>query len=362
MRAGRSPAAAALLASALAAALAVSLTAGCTTSREPSGDDGRSASRTASPGGDRPSAATAPVLAVKIDNAPAARPQTGLDAADVVYVEQVEGGLSRLMAVYATRLPKAVGPVRSARESDLELLRQFHQPVLAFSGAQGRLLPLIDRAPLDAVTPSDASGAYVRGADRAAPHNLFLRPNDLLPSAPGAAALTTGFRYGPAPAGGTAAASRTVRFPAARFAFTWSASRAGWLVSTDGAATRTSDGRPLAPATVVVQYVKVRASRFHDFLGNNTPYTETVGSGKAQVLRDGRAYDVNWKRGTATDGTDFTAADGTPVAFARGQVWVVFANASEASSTASTSSAASAPHASRAAQASPDDPLAAHVP
>ncbi|MCX5267633.1 DUF3048 domain-containing protein [Streptomyces sp. NBC_00199] len=350
-RAGRSPAAAALLASALAAALAVSLTAGCTTSREPSGDDGRSASQKPSPGGDRPSAVAAPVLAVKIDNAPPARPQTGLDAADVVYVEQVEGGLSRLMAVYATRLPKAVGPVRSARESDLELLRQFHQPVLAFSGAQGRLLPLIDRAPLDAVTPSDASGAYFRGADRAAPHNLFLRPSRLLPSAPGAAALTTGFRYGPAPSGGTTAASRTVRYPAARFTFTWSASRAGWLVSTDGAATRTSDGQPLAPATVVVQYVKVRASRFHDFLGNNTPYTETVGSGKAQVLRDGRAYDVNWRRGTATDGTDFTTADGAPVAFARGQVWVVFANASSAS----TSSSSSASQASPASNASPAD-------
>ncbi|MEH0449530.1 DUF3048 domain-containing protein [Streptomyces sp. B21-102] len=352
--AGRSPAAAALLASALAAALAVSLTAGCTTSREPSGDDGRSASQKPSPGGDRPSAVAAPVLAVKIDNAPPARPQTGLDAADVVYVEQVEGGLSRLMAVYATRLPKAVGPVRSARESDLELLRQFHQPVLAFSGAQGRLLPLIDRAPLDAVTPSDASGAYFRGADRAAPHNLFLRPNRLLPSAPGAAALTTGFRYGPAPSGGTTAASRAVRYPAARFTFTWSASRAGWLVSTDGAATRTSEGQPLAPATVVVQYVKVRTSRFHDFLGNNTPYTETVGSGKAQVLRDGRAYDVNWRRGTATDGTDFTTADGAPVAFARGQVWVVFANASSASASSSSASS-SASQASPASNVSPAD-------
>lgn len=95
-------------------------------------------------GDDRP-----PVLAVKIDNASAARPQTGLESADVVYVEQVEGGLSRLMAVYATRLPESVGPVRSVREADLELLRQFDRPILAFSGAQGRLLPLIDRAPLE---------------------------------------------------------------------------------------------------------------------------------------------------------------------------------------------------------------------
>lgn len=307
----------------MAAALAVSLAAGCTSSRAPAPDDGRSASQRPNPVVTSPSAAVGPVLAVKIDNAGAARPQTGLDAADIVYVEQVEGGLSRLMAVYATSLPKAVGPVRSARESDLELLRQFDRPVLAFSGAQGKLLPLIDRAPLDAVTPEDAaSGDYYRGSDRSAPHNLYLRPDRLVPSPAGPAALTTGFRYGAAPSGGRPEASRTVRYPAARFTFTWSENRAGWLVSMDGrAAPRVS------PATVVVQYVKVRTSAFHDFLGNNTPYTETVGSGKAEVLRDGRAYDVHWQRPTATDGTEFTTDDGTPVDFAEGQVWVVLAKA-----------------------------------
>ncbi|WP_079142388.1 DUF3048 domain-containing protein [Streptomyces sp. LUP30] len=323
----RRPPTAATAAAAVAAALAVSLAAaGCTSSGGSSPpDDGRSASHSPSPTGT--GAAVGPVLAVKIDNAPDARPQTGLDSADVVYAEQVEGGLSRLMAVYASRLPKAVGPVRSARESDLELLRQFERPVLAYSGAQSKLLPLIDRAPLDAVTPGKKSDAYFRGGERPAPHNLYLRPSRLLPAAPGKGALTTGFRFGPAPSGGRAETSRTVRYPAAGFTFAWSASRARWLVSTDGRPTVATDGQRLAPATVVVQYVRVRASRFHDFLGNNTPYTQTVGSGKAEVLRGGRAYDVNWKRAKAEDGTEFTAADGRPVAFAEGQVWVVFAKA-----------------------------------
>jgi hypothetical protein len=73
--------------------------------------------------------------------------------------------------------------------------------------------------------------------------------------------------------------------------------------------------------------VKIRKSKYHDVLGNNTPYTETVGSGKADVLRDGRTYSVDWKRQKATDGTAFTTSDGTPVNFAKGQVWVVFAKA-----------------------------------
>ncbi|KUM87726.1 hypothetical protein AQI94_15690 [Streptomyces pseudovenezuelae] len=310
--------------------------AGCTGHGTPvPADDGRGQLHTERPGSSppdtaRPSAkADGPsVLAVKIDNVREARPQTGLDSADVVYAEQVEGGLSRLMAVYATKLPKAVGPVRSARESDLELLRQFDDPTLAFSGAQGKLMPLINRAPLDARTPEKASDAYFRGAGKVVPHNLYLRPKRLMPVTPGAAALTNGFRYGPAPAGGTADTSETVRYPAARFAFTWSQSRKRWLVSMDGAPDVTADGKRLAPATVVVQYVKVRKSAFHDFLGNNTPYTVTVGSGKAKVLRDGRAYDVNWKRAKATDGTEFTTKDGSPMNFAEGQVWVVFAKAS----------------------------------
>ncbi|MDX6363932.1 MAG: hypothetical protein QOC85_2942 [Streptomyces sp.] len=309
----------------LAAAVTGSLMTGCTAGGGPA-DDGRGRHPEQTPGQTQ-TASAGQVLAVKIDNVSAARPQTGLGEADVIYAEQVEGGLSRLMAVYATALPKAVGPVRSARESDLELLHQFDDPTLAFSGAQHKLLPLIDEAPLRAVRPEENSGAYYRGSDRAAPHNLYLRPQKLMGSAPGASALTTGFRFGAAPAGGTAENTRTVRFPSARFTFTWSAERQRWLVSMDGTQTVSADGKAVAPATVVVQYVKVRTSKFHDVLGNNTPYTETVGSGKAQVLRDGRAFDAEWTRPSATDGTDFTTADGKPMNFANGQVWVVFAKA-----------------------------------
>lgn len=308
----------------VAAVLAAGLAAGCTVSDGPR-DDGRGSPRQ-SPAQPRETGPKGPpVLAVKIDNARDARPQTGLDAADVVYAEQVEGGLSRLMAVYATRLPESVGPVRSARESDLELLRQFDRPVLAFSGAQGKLLPLIDRAPLEAVTPESASGAYVRGTVRPAPHNLYLRPGRLMDDPPGEAALTTGFRFGPPPADGKPEDEVTVRHPAARFTFTWSGARDRWLVSMDGAPALTADGGRLAPATVVVQYVTVRRSVFRDLLGNNTPYTETVGSGEATVLRGGRVYEARWDRPAAQDGTAFTTEEGERMNFAPGQVWVVYA-------------------------------------
>lgn len=321
----------AMTAALLTVAAAGSLVTGCSSGSSAT-DDGRapapSRSRVQETAPTQsPSSTAGPVLAVKIDNVSAARPQTGLDAADVVYAEQVEGGLSRLMAIYASKLPSAVGPVRSARESDLELLRQFDRPTLAFSGAQHKLLPVIAKAPVHAVSADEGSSAYYRSASKVAPHNLFLHPKQLMHSAAGAAALTTGFHFGAAPAGGSAETSRTVRFPAASFTFAWSASKHRWLVSMDGTPTVTTDGNRVAPATVVVQYVKVRNSKYHDVLGNNTPYTETVGSGTAKVLRDGKVYDVDWKRPTAGDGTDFTTADGAPMNFAKGQVWVVFAKA-----------------------------------
>ncbi|RFU87997.1 DUF3048 domain-containing protein [Streptomyces triticagri] len=260
------------------------------------------------------------VLAVKIDNAPAARPHTGLAEADIIHVEQVESGLSRLLAVYAAagRLPKAIGPVRSARETDLALLRQYGEPVLAYSGAQSKLEPLIDAAPLHPHTPESTGKAFYRGTDRPAPHNLYLRPRELDPE-PDAGRLTAyGIRFGAAPAGGKGRPSHTVRFPSARFEFTWSSAERHWQVSMDG-------GRsPHTPASVLVQYTRVRSSGFKDRWGNVSPYTETTGSGQVLLLREGRAHDGRWSRTDEQATTRYTDAEGREMAFPQGQIWVVY--------------------------------------
>ncbi|MDX2813591.1 DUF3048 domain-containing protein [Streptomyces sp. NPDC006207] len=267
-----------------------------------------------------------PVLAVKIDNVGPARPHTGLDRADLVYVEQVESGLTRLLAVFSSQLPERVGPVRSARESDLELLRQFGRPALAFSGAQSRLLPVVAAAPVHDVSPAHAPGAYVRDGSRPAPHNLYATPERLLAAAPDAsAARDIGFRFGAAPPGGTPERDRTVHYPNGSVGLHWSADGDRWLISFDGDPATTTDGGRLGAPTVVVQYVTVRSSGFQDRWGNTSPYSETVGTGRAVVLRDGKAYDARWSRPDAAGGTHFTTPDGQPVSFARGQVWIVLA-------------------------------------
>ncbi|MFP3990040.1 Mut7-C RNAse domain-containing protein [Streptomyces sp. E11-3] len=266
----------------------------------------------------------APVLAVKIDNVGPARPHTGLGAADIVYVEQVEAGQTRILAVLSSDLPDELGPVRSARESDLELLRQFGRPAFAYSGAQSKLNPLIAGAPVYALPPGKASEAYFRDSGRNAPHNLYVRPERLLDVAPEAEkSADIGFRFGAAPDGGRQVNEHTVRFPAARFVFTWSPDERRWLVSMDGTAMTTTDGGRSEAATVVVQQVTVRDSEFSDRWGSVSPYSETVGSGEATVLRDGRAYDVLWSRDGEEDGTTFTTPSGDPMNFAEGPVWVL---------------------------------------
>ena len=113
-----------------------------------------------------PVAAPGRVLAVKIDNLAPARPQTGLTDADIVYVLPVEGGLSRFLAVFSSHFPPVIGPVRSAREDDLELLRQFGRPAFAYSGAQPQLLPVVERArTIDLYAGrASVSGGYFRYA------------------------------------------------------------------------------------------------------------------------------------------------------------------------------------------------------
>ncbi|MFI2738083.1 DUF3048 domain-containing protein [Streptomyces sp. NPDC018711] len=268
----------------------------------------------------------APVLAVKLDNVPAARPHTGLGRADLVYVEQIEGGVTRLMAVYSSRLPDLTGPVRSARESDIALLGDFGRPALAYSGAQTALTPLLRAAPLHLLTESSAPRAFLRSPDRPAPHNLYLRPGRALAAAPGAGEpRDIGFRFGPDPAGGTPVTTSTVRYPAARYTFTWSAVDRAWRVAMDGREARATDTGPLTPETVVVQRVTIRPSRFHDRFGSVSPYSETVGSGTALVLRDGRAHEARWSRPSPSSGTTFTTPGGAPLPFAPGQVWIVLA-------------------------------------
>lgn len=303
-----------------AGALALALTAaGCTISA--SGPPAKGA--TASAPGATPSGpsvltgepgAAGKVLAVKIDNVGAARPQTGLNSADIVYGIEVEGGLSRLMAVFDTaHLPPVVGPVRSARETDLQLLGQYDHPVLAFSGAQSHLLPVLKAAAN--IVPVTGTGAFFRSSGKPAPHNEYLHTAGVADKA--GVAKDIGLRFSASlPPGGTASTGTSVSMPSARFTFTWSGGH--YRIAMDGSPT------PWTADNVIVQHVTVKESRFHSRTGF-VPFSQTVGAGPAQILRDGHSYPSHWSRPSDTSPTTFTTPTGTPVALHPGRTWIVLA-------------------------------------
>ena len=268
-------------------------------------------------------ASRGPELIVKIDNVIQARPPTGLNKADVVYVLPVDAGLSRIFAVFSSHIPPVIGPVRSARSEDITLLRQFGRPAFAFSGAQPELLPVVERSRIINLY-AGIVGGYYRDYRRVEPYNLYARTRQLLREAKGASkARDIGFRFGPPPRGGKPTKVWSVTYPEASFTFRWSPHRHRWLCWMDGRPAHVAGGGQLGGGTVVIQSVVVSRSRYRE-LGIKPPYAATVGSGSAVVLRNGRAYRVHWSRPQPDGGTIFTLPDGHRMPFARGQVWVVF--------------------------------------
>jgi hypothetical protein len=265
------------------------------------------------------------VLAMKIDNIVYARPQTGLNHADIVYVLPVEDGLSRFLAIFSSHYPAVIGPVRSAREDDLQLLRQFGRPAFAYSGATPALLPSIARTARIVDLYAGRTSGHYRDNSRAAPYNLYARTRQLLNQARHAStAHDIGFRFGPPPPGGKATRSASVSYPAAAFRFTWSAAKSRWLVSMDGTPAVAASGARLLAATVVIEHTTVRTSHFLEY-GKPPPYAESTGSGTALVLRNGKVWTTQWSRPAANGGTTFTTASGQQMTFAPGQIWIVLA-------------------------------------
>jgi hypothetical protein len=282
----------------------------------------------ASPFSGRAHGAGKPVLVVKFDNTTFAQPHAGLQDADLVYIEEVEYGLTRIAAVFSTSLPRVVGPVRSARISDIDLLAQFGRPAFAYSGSQHKLRPLLAKASLYDVSGDMGPSGYFRDGARRPPYNFMGVPKALLARAPHAsAARDIGFAFSvPAPDGGTPIKQAVVPYPASQAMFVWNRKAHAFDVYLNKRPARSAGGGTQHATTAVIQFVKQSDSGFHDKYGGRTPLLQTVGSGKAWVLRDGRAWLCTWSRPSTRSGTTFTTADGQRMLFAPGQVWVALAN------------------------------------
>ena len=235
----------------------------------------------ASPLSGRPGGAGKPVLVVKLDNTTFAQPHAGLTKADVVYVEEVEFGLTRLAAVFSSSLPKVVGPVRSARISDIDLLGQYGTPAFAYSGSQQRMHPLLAAASLYDVSGDKGAMGWFRDSGRRPPYNFMGRPTQLFERAPKAStSKDIGFAFAyETPAGGTAVRKVTATYPGSQAQFVWSSAENAFDVRLNRRPARAAEGGTQKATTVVIQYVKQYDSGFGDSYGGRTPKEETIGSG-----------------------------------------------------------------------------------
>ena len=283
-----------------------------------------SADSGASPLSGLPGGAGKPVVMVKYGNSKPDRPHYNLNQADLFYVEEVEWGLTRIAAMFNTKFPSVVGPTRSARISDLEILEQFTSPGIAYSGANDVLLKAIRKSQAISLSPSDRSSFYYRNLSKVAPNNQLLRLATMMEKETKVGAIKdVGLTFDQnVPAGGVVAKTFSASWPSSKVSGTWGGK--SWTISFDGSLHRDAVSKALlTPKTVVLQFVERKETKYGDKFGGKTPLLKSVGAGRAIVLRNGQSFDGTWSRPSSESGTTFSFAN-SQIAFDVGQVMIVF--------------------------------------
>jgi hypothetical protein len=233
-----------------------------------------------------------------------------------------------LAAIYSTVIPQKIGPVRSARISDIDILNQFGRVAFAYSGAQRKLLPVIAAANLEDLGAQRQSPTiYTTDPARRSPFAMVLRADLLMQkikdnNLPVDLAKSVGFVFGDLPEGGKPVQQVVMNWPSATYSAKWSEKESRWHLSHNGKLNLAESGIVLGPTTLVIQMVKISPSEYGDKFGGITPLSETVGTGKAYVLRNGEVFSATWNRPFPDSGTTFSLADGSTMNFAAGQIWV----------------------------------------
>lgn len=273
-----------------------------------------------------------PAVVLKVDNIAAALPQSGIDQADVVYEEMVEGGLTRLAAVFQSTYPTTAGPVRSGRLTDEGIADDLGHPVLAYSGANAVFQAQLDNQPVINVNAFNHGSLFYRVSTKVEPHNLFTNV---------AAIAALGIAGSPPPqlwkwraagaaftgSGATPVASFSANFPAATATWTWDATTGTWLRTQDGSPDVSATGRRLDATNVIVESIDYVTSLYVSgegaaAQGTPIPTGEQVGSGPAWYFSGGREVTGTWRRASLTTPTVFTDSAGNPIALAPGRTWV----------------------------------------
>ncbi|HVF32258.1 MAG TPA: DUF3048 domain-containing protein [Acidimicrobiales bacterium] len=271
-----------------------------------------------------------PAVSIKVDNSPEGRPQAGLEKADIIYEEKVEGGVTRFIAVYQSQESELVGPIRSLRTTDRPVVSAFGG-VFVFSDGVAFTLGRLKGAPVAAVSERDESSAFTYPKGKRRPYATFgattrLRREAKDPRPPSAAFpfLTEGEAF--APAGATAASRASIEYGGrTRGAFEWDAATGRWQRSTNGTPHLLADGTRLTFANVIIQKVAYRGVGYKDSTKHPVEEAVVVGEGEAVVLSGGKQAKVRWSKASAEAMTVYTDAAGAPVKLLPGSTMVALA-------------------------------------
>ena len=258
------------------------------------------------------------VIAAKVENIAAARPQVGLGLADITFIEEVEGAQTRLIAVYHTRFPKRLGPIRSARSTDVQLLPLFGKPGLVYSGANSSVQRKINNA---AIVPIPRS---TRDHNRVAPHNVFVNMAAIARSTKLREATPIGWTFSDVVPSTPSYTSVKVRVGHDTFGFGYSSGR--YTVRWNGSRYADGDTKAITKTdNVVIMKVHNHPDGNRDVLGAPSVQSDTVGKGAVTIYRDGKKISGQWKRTKVSAPLRFTDKSGDPIALKPGQTWVALA-------------------------------------
>jgi hypothetical protein len=270
-------------------------------------------------------ALTRPALTIKVENTPEALPQWGINEADVVYEEIVNGGITRLAAIFNSQAPTKVGPVRSVRPTDTQVVWPLGG-IFAYSGGAPYAVTSIETVPrLNLVNETQAGTAMFRDNALEAPHNLFAIAPLLFafkgtPTPPPALFQ---YRTSTQKVVGPKVARFIVPFPSIYpVTWTWDTTTLSWDRTLFGMADVTGTGQRESPQNVVVMYVN-----YVNGIGTENSYADLQGSGTADIFTDGREITGSWSRGSSmADVIQYDDAAGNPILLTPGQTWVEILN------------------------------------
>ena len=276
---------------------------------------------------------TRPAFLVKIDNHQTARPQWGINQADVVFEELVEGNITRFAAIFHSRNVTDIGPVRSARTGDFELLSNLNTPLFGNSGGNPTVMRLLNDVDMVLVGDTNVGrAAYRRNSDRKAPHNLLTGTGDIYAAADGRGGTPPQmFSYRDTneelPVSAEALDAVEIDYGGYRITYHWDEVFQGWARTQQDTEHVDYDGVQIAPENVIIQFVKYGQSVAYA----GSPEVKVLGRGEAWVLTDGHIIEATWNRPTSLDITEFRDADGATIKLTPGRTWIALPRSGTAS-------------------------------